>query len=292
MGRPVASNHSSQIVSEIFSAPHINVDNDSLNYSVAQKRSGKLASPGTTQLSNEKGFLDLPLEIILQIIEHLNEPVDGLTSFEAAQSITRGCLDMRDKWALKRTSRYFFAIKELHAPSDFFIRQYLDISLDFMKQQRLLGAFNFSLHSLGVLPCYMCKSFLPKEKFCLRNSAAPYFFEGRETTICIECRAQDKQIELTILSCSQTYFNFTCAICKVVQHNVQTLQCLCCHECKSGSSRQTERRSNGASVNELCISKDLRFDLRKTTHLPETQNRIYKLPKAEIFSFYDCRNGN
>jgi hypothetical protein len=145
---------------------------------------------------------------------------------------------MQDKWSLKCVSRFFYGLKELHAPSNFFIRQYPDIRLDRIKQQRLLAAFDLSLSLTGLLPCFKCKRFRQKEDFCLKNNPSPFFYDGRDMTYCLDCLVQDGHIQLSAFSGRSTMFILDCALCGRIQHNTQTLQCLCCHQCKCGSTRR------------------------------------------------------
>jgi hypothetical protein len=198
-----------------------------------------------------RSFLDLPLELLLLVIEHLNEYVEGLREPAASMYTAGGCPDMRDKWALKRVSRYFYALEELHAPSHFFIRQYPEIRQDRIKQQRLLAAFGLSLSLTGLLPCFKCKRFRQQENFCLKDNPSPYFYDGREMTSCLECLVQDGHIQLSVFSGSSEMFIHKCARCKKLQHNTQTLQCLCCHHCKCGSTRALVHVRNSAHWDSL-----------------------------------------
>lgn len=136
----------------------------------------------------QAGLMDLPVELHLRIIHFLDPEEDP-------SIVSSGCSDMRDKWALKRVNWYWFAFEELHAPIDFFVRQYRNISLDRVKQQRLAAAFQIHISwELGaVQPCFECRRFMPAINFYPHQNAAPFFYEHRETFRCYSCTGLDTE---------------------------------------------------------------------------------------------------
>jgi hypothetical protein len=102
-------------------------------------------------------LLSFPLEIVLLII-------DQLTEHQGGEELLKG---LHTKWALKRTCRFFWNLKWLYKPTDFFRRVHVGLRADRMKQWGLLLTFNGSvvesIHTLR--PCYTCSRFLPKSSF-------------------------------------------------------------------------------------------------------------------------------
>jgi hypothetical protein len=90
------------------------------------------------------------------------------------------------KWSLKRVNRFFYSLRELHAPADFFIRQYRDINVDRMKQVRLLGAFGPD-SSLHLMPCFGCRRFYKQRDIDERLNGSVFFYEGRPLARCYGC---------------------------------------------------------------------------------------------------------
>jgi len=131
----------------------------------------KIASPG---------LLDtLPLELIEIIIEHLEDDKEF-------PSIT----NMKAKWALKRVNRFFYSLKSLPPPSDFFVRQHKDIDIDRAKQWALMAAFGPD-RTLDLVPCYACRAFLSKANFVMSfawDNPSMYFYANRTVPICDPCR--------------------------------------------------------------------------------------------------------
>lgn len=127
-----------------------------------QKLAPELSRTRQRQPSTRIGLMDLPTEIHLQIIKQLDTEDDPTV-------VLLGCPDVVDKWALKRVSRYWYGFKELPCPAAFFVREYQDITLDRIKQQRLAAAFGASfsgdtiqvIHIQRVLfiMCSVCTNF-------------------------------------------------------------------------------------------------------------------------------------
>jgi len=131
------------------------------------------------QPSQKSRLESLPLEIIFKIIAMTD--TDG-----HLEIISTGCHEMITRWSLKRVNRFFWLMRGLHAPSDFFIRQYHDINIDRIKQMRLMSAFGPD-QSLGLMPCFQCRRFYPEKQIDKGFNGSVFFYEGRDIVMCYRC---------------------------------------------------------------------------------------------------------